>query len=95
LFSRTQAGDVLHIEGHDFTQSWDLLLESRHRSVEERLQQARIQEAQFLGEPIATRKRLFEIKAIRAASIEHQVEAQLDDEQGMHKPGSGAVGSCT
>ena len=75
--------DVLDIEGHHFAQSWDFLLESRHRSVQEGLQQAAIQEAQFLGEPVATRKRLFDIKAIRAAWIKHEMEAQLDDEQGV------------
>src|SRR5258708_12035053 len=42
-----------------------------------------MQEAQFLGEPVATRKRLFDIKAIWAAWIKHEMEAQLDDEQGM------------
>src|SRR2546430_6588863 len=75
--------DVLDIEGHDFTQSWDLLLESRHRGVQERLQQGRIQKTEFVGEPVATRKRLLHIKAIRAAWIKHEMEAELDDEQGV------------
>jgi len=51
--------------------------------VQERLQQARIQQTQFLGEPVATRKRFFYIKAIRAAWIKYEMEAELDDEQGM------------
>ncbi len=51
--------------------------------MQEGLQQARVQQAQFLGEPVATGKRLVEIKAIRAAWIKHEMEAELDDEQGM------------
>src|SRR5205807_7019086 len=62
---------------------WDLLLESRHRGVQERLQQGRIQKTEFVGEPVATRKRLLHIKAIRAAWIKHEMEAELDDEQGV------------
>ena len=56
--------NVLDIEGHRFAQSGNFRLESRHRGLQEVLQQSWIKQTQFLREPEATRKRFLDSKAI-------------------------------
>jgi hypothetical protein len=48
--------------------------------MKEVLQHRRVEGAQFLAEPRATRKRTLDIKAIRSGGIKLQMETQFDDE---------------
>src|SRR5436305_275868 len=42
-----------------------------------------IQALQFLGQPVAAGKGFVDVEAIGSVGIEHEVKAQVDDEQGM------------
>ena len=75
--------DVLHVEGHNLTESRDLCFEIAHGGMEKRLEQSGIKGAQFLGEPMAARKSFLDVKAIGRCGIQVQVKTQFDDEQGM------------
>ncbi|HEY1349812.1 MAG TPA: hypothetical protein VGF67_09330 [Ktedonobacteraceae bacterium] len=75
--------DVFHIEGHCFAQTRDFVLESMHSGLEERLEQAAIEGAQFLTEPVLARQGLLDIEAVGLSGIKNEVKAEFDHQQGM------------
>jgi hypothetical protein len=74
---------MLDIKSDPLAQSRDLLLQGDDGGTQEGLQQVRVQQAQFLAQPVAAGNGLLNIKALGGAGVEHEVKAQLDDEQGM------------
>ena len=75
--------NMFHIEGDGLAQTGNFGLQSGHRTGEQVVQEVWIQGMQFLAEPEPTRQTVLRVKAIVQSGIKHQMEAEVDDEQGM------------
>src|SRR5579859_2530568 len=68
---------------HDLTQARNLALEIAHSGSQKLLEQDWIKGAEFLAQPVLTRKRFLRIEAVETVRIGNQVKTQLDHQKGM------------
>ncbi len=72
---------VFHVKGNHFPEPWDCCFEIADSGSKQPLQEGRIELTELLTQPLVTRQRRVDIKAIRGSRVQNRAKPQFENQQ--------------